>query len=822
VTGGRAIARLAIRESWARPWRSLLIILLIALPTAAAVFASTWLHSAIDTPEEEVAHFLGKADLLVLPGAVEADEVGSMLASQPGWRVVAYRSSFGPVTTPESAPERARATLLDLPLDDPLTRGIASVVSGRAPASPSEVAASPRLLRRLGVGLGGRIVLIRPHREVTVTGVLNREPILGGEDVLIASGLRGGASQPPTFLVDLPTGARVPPALVARLGAASLTTREQALSASRAARRDFRVYLYLLGGLALAAFGLVVASALAVGARRRLRMLGLLGISGASPRQAGALILIQGAVLGAIGALVGIGLGIGLAFLARPRVERFTGQAEGAIELQAGDYAVLGLFALVVATAAALLPARTIARTPTAMALAGRVPLGRVGFRVPVAGVALSVLGCLALAVAASARSGEDRDAAIGIVGGALVIGGLVACAPYLVGLLEWVGKRTSGTLRLATRTLARHRSRTGPTVAAIAATGALAIAATTLAVSAAAHERASSDTPTPEASLVSVSIVGADGPVSQPDCAEIEGFVQPLLARETEGLTLRCLDYATAVAQGDRRTADLVTVLTPRGLAGLGAEQYSAVLRAGRAIHIGAGPRSRFLVPRGGSGAPVVVVQGPRLGPFARDYLRETYLVSPATAAHLGVVNRQRRNPLAVVQSDGPLSGAQLADLRRLNASDAGLAYSTAQRDVYVGFDNVPADETDLGRLAYAVIVPVAIVLALLTALVGLSLTAAESRDERATLVAVGAGPAQRRRQNAWQALIVTAIGALLALPAGLVPAAVVLHADGAVPMQTPWPILAGLLFCVPLLAAVGGALLTRAFIQPISRRSL
>ncbi len=139
------------------------------------------------------------------------------------------------------------------------------------------------------------------------------------------------------------------------------------------------------------------------------------------------------------------------------------------------DLLVIGLIAIAVAIGAASLPARLARHTPVLQALAGRRPLPRIPRRLPVAGLIVSTLGCLIFGwVNGSESGGGDASAVFGITGAVMIVAGLVICTPYLVGLLERVATRASGSLRLSARTVARQRSRTGPTAAAIMAAVAL------------------------------------------------------------------------------------------------------------------------------------------------------------------------------------------------------------------------------------------------------------------------------------------------------------------------------------------------------------
>ncbi len=599
---------------------------------------------------------------------------------------------------------------------------------------------------------------------------------------------------------------------------AVVQTRAEAQAIAEAgSRNNDTLLLYLFGGLGMAAFGLIVSSALAIGARRQLRALGLIGANGASPRQTCILILLQGAVLGTIGAAVGVGLGVVVAVAARPWVERFTNQTEGPLDWQPRDSLVIGVLAVIVALAAAWFPAWLAARTSVLNALGGRKPLSALGVRVPCAGLVVSAIGCLMLAWAAASAS-RDRTTVIATVGTALITGGLVICSPYLVGLLERVAATVSGTLRLAARTVARQRSRTGPTVAAIMAAGALAVAVSTIALSIRDETTSVPIFPNDvvEIAASATSVTGRTFPLG---CRETSAASAELLGGAVPDLTMHCLTFAS----GASRLTGAVAIVDPRDLASIGAGQYRADLDRGRAVLVSdeVSPPTALTSVGAVTGPPVQVVSAgtAQMWPFNREGYR--YLVTSATARRLGTSFADART-VVFGRAGRPLSDSQRTAIDRLSASDPGAQLSTVDRDVFLYFqlDQRPSRLTDVQFLTYAVILPSALVVALLTALIGLTLTAAETRDEQATLVAVGAGPRHRRRQNSWQAVLVAGLGALLAIPGGLVPAAIVLNAGGRV-VSPPWLTLLALLIGLPLLAAAGAALLTQGWMRPLIRRS-
>ena len=95
-----------------------------------------------------------------------------------------------------------------------------------------------------------------------------------------------------------------------------------------------------------------------------------------------------------------------------------------------------------------------------------------------------------------------------------------------------------------------------------------------------------------------------------------------------------------------------------------------------------------------------------------------------------------------------------------------------------------------------------------LLIVAIALSLAAAEGRDERDVLVAIGARPPTMRKVAAYKAAVLTVGGALLAIPIGFLPIAAVLSAGHSLNTRTkqlrfPWQLTVGLVIVIPLIAS-------------------
>ncbi|MGH9113368.1 MAG: FtsX-like permease family protein, partial [Acidimicrobiales bacterium] len=118
-------------------------------------------------------------------------------------------------------------------------------------------------------------------------------------------------------------------------------------------------------------------------------------------------------------------------------------------------------------------------------------------------------------------------------------------------------------------------------------------------------------------------------------------------------------------------------------------------------------------------------------------------------------------------------------------------------------------------------------LVFTLLVVAVALALDASESTDERSLLAAIGAPPAIRRSIVTWQAFLLPALGALVAVPIGLLVSWAVLsdQADAGGPgrevaVQIPWLTGGLLLLAVPL--ATAAATWLGAVIRGRRRRDL
>jgi putative ABC transport system permease protein len=172
---------------------------------------------------------------------------------------------------------------------------------------------------------------------------------------------------------------------------------------------------------------------------------------------------------------------------------------------------------------------------------------------------------------------------------------------------------------------------------------------------------------------------------------------------------------------------------------------------------------------------------------------------VSPALAARLG---RTVQTSTYVVNT--PTTPSQAAEDRANAAFGAEATHSAPNLIVERGYH--PA------RWGYGLLALAAAAALVTLGATGITtgLSAAESRPDLATLMAVGGAPRTRRAFVANQAGVVALLGTVTGVVSGLVPAYGILRARPGFPFVLPWDTIAVVVVGVPLLAMLVTALFT------------
>jgi putative ABC transport system permease protein len=455
----RVALRMAYRSARRHKARTVLLMcLLLLLPVyAGSVLLLTW-HATFASPDRQASWTMGQADIVLrdagLAQAIAKLPAGSRRVTMlEGETIVRHGGAY------TAYPYASADTT------DPLLRGMYVRRSGRPPRGPSEVALSARLADGLGVRVGQKISAGMPPRELVVVGVIDLAQELRRAALLTAPGQPLSSGGRRAVLVDLPdsaSGWEAPP-----IGGLSSMLRDIAQPTPQAQATQ-AANLTLVVGFAGAQMALLVSAAFAVGARRQRRELAMIAAVGASSRQVARVVLANGILLGTLAGTLGVGLGYGSFWASRGLLERLVDHPLAETGVPIAHLIGLAAFAMGVGLLTALGPARGVSRQPVRTALTGReVAAGSSGRRLAVAGLVGAGGGVALAAYAASPQVGDVR---LATAGAGLVLLGVAACAPALVGAAGRLAATMPLAGRIALRHAARHPLRTGAAVAAVGA----------------------------------------------------------------------------------------------------------------------------------------------------------------------------------------------------------------------------------------------------------------------------------------------------------------------------------------------------------------
>ncbi|WP_435150669.1 FtsX-like permease family protein [Micromonospora aurantiaca (nom. illeg.)] len=890
MTGGRLAAvrgswrtalRIARREARRSRRRTLLVLVMIALPVLGLSFAAVSYDMGDLTRAERIERQLGGADIALRWDSltpvtqdawgesawpVEGDWVGrtrpataeEVRALLPeGSRLARTRWWMTFSTRVNRHVESIEARAVDL--TDPLTRPLARVRDGRPPVRPDEIAVSPTALRRLETRIGDPVRTI-DGATYRVVGVVEYPDNL--RDVITLPGVTpDGTAGSDTWLVDLP--GPLEPGLADRLNAqgvqvvarSPLPGRQEFSRGMSVPDADEAGVVGVVGGLGLLEVVLLVGPAFAVSVRRRRRDLALVAVAGGDASHLRRIVLADGVVLGAGGAALGMLLGIGAAFAGRPIVEQYLlGERLGAYRIFPAALVAIAATAVLAGVLAAMAPAWTAARQDVATGLAGRRDATRPRRRWLLVGVALTVAGT-AIAAFAAGRTSQTGVLA-GVALGEL---GLVFCTPSLVGVLGRAGRLLPLTPRLALRDASRNRSSAAPAISAVMAAVAGSVA---LGVYVASDETRSQALWQPGLPPGNVLLTHSGETPADPPSAEVVA------------------DRARAVLPG----ATVVSVATPGCVGDVRDKNdctaYALVPPEQRCPYDAAGPVpdtarrdprcvSPFqepvdvylpaLVDDGGALAALTGAPADELAAARRTLAAGGVVVTDARRVVDGQVRVEVND-----NSGGPPTGRLLpayalrggltvdrlvlspaaADALGLTAVPMGYLLDTTGSPTDRQMEMLTDELFDLGPMSAQVATadppsdqrPMLLLLAVASGVITLGaaavatgLAAAEGRRDLSTLAAVGADPRVRRLLSLCQAGVIAVLGSALGIVAGLGSAVVVLaslnqrYAESW-PVQPPYPVTVpgvtlAVLVVVPLVAMGGAALFTRSRL-PIERR--
>lgn len=524
----RVSVRLARRQAARTRLSSLLVVVLVALPIAAMTGYAVWAFSSVSTPEERVRVELGGMQAWVAPvGVPDADmwqaptepdwygyPIGTDGTSEPvegmplddpaaalppGTEIVEFVES-GTVRVRTAAGEAAVTAWAGESWHEGFA-GKFDLVDGRRPSTATEAMVTPAALERLGIGIGGELVLPRDDLTFTVVGTLDAAgtpdadagvflPLTDRMRELVSGEHRWYLPEralPWSEVQELNEEGVVALSRAVLLEPPTrLTEDARRAEASQIGLFWSMVAVIAIGG-AFAAYVVVMlaGAAFAVAARRQQRALAIVASVGGSRRDLFRTVVLQGTVLGAVGGLVGTALGVGLAAGVLAIVDDGSGTQPWGFHVPWWGLAGIFVFSVVVGTLSALVPARTVARADAIHALRGARRPQRPAASRPVWGSLLILMGvgitlacAVVLASITAVGSGVSGDSPLrvlpiwGIVFGPILAQvGILLSGRWLLWTVSRALSRASTAARIASRDAAANAARTVPAFAAIGAT---------------------------------------------------------------------------------------------------------------------------------------------------------------------------------------------------------------------------------------------------------------------------------------------------------------------------------------------------------------
>ncbi len=829
TTGGwRVATRLARREVRRRWGRTLLVMSLVAVPVFGMTALTVLERTARTSADQEFAHQFGRANLVAFSHA------SPPAGGWPAGTQIAHGRAVDQMGVLAADGTARLAKVTDVDLNNPMTKGAVLLRSGRFPAVAGEALISPNIARAFHVRVGDQLRFAEPAWSERVVGIgvsasnWNDGFIaVRGEELSSSDRLALDQAQELT-LVRLPGNPsaaelqRYAPEYSSALDTQTSTSQVRAVN-----------WTLVAGMIALAISGVVISGAFAVGARRQLVTLGQLSANGAGEPLLRRMLALQGAWSGVLGTALGVAAAIITLSLMHGQFNSWIHRDIGPFVWSARDLVAVAITGVFAATVAAWFPARSAARVPVLSALAGRRPLGALPRSIVPIGVAVFGVGVLLLSLvaAASRSSGGDSLAFAAVLGGLLVLSGACCVSPVVVASLVHLGRRVTGAGRVAVRSIVRSRARSAAVVMALAAINAGAIAIGT-AFASETVKTASGAAFMPDNTLVlarhSTSNLSDDASTFLPIPASVEQAIRTILPRARwtvrRAVAGRMDDGLPGTAAGPPdaiRTRKRISILNRGGiivadpavlqLVGLSRSDLATLQRVGLLALPAPDVRTNGANPLSvtvGAGAAARTISVPRASHHLRATADIRALITPEKAQQLHTpiesAGEVATNPTAFNESQRASIDALTPSIN-FGGSGTRTAPPDAITEVLWTGPHSTAIPVDTVR---EIILGVVVFIALIVLAMSLALSAAETRDERDVLVALGAPPRTMRGVAAWKAATLAFTGAALAIPTGFIPVAVAylaaVHPGERARLEFPWSTALELVLIAPAIAAV------------------
>ena len=362
-----------------------------------------------------------------------------------------------------------------------------TLVSGRGPTGPGEVAVESSTLERahLKVGDTTRAVIGDQAAEVTITGEVQVGSSLFGATAVLVDQITARRAFAPDSTVPSLSVTAAPGVSQAALRAAvgevlpsnleavtGATVQSETETSMQKGLAFFTIFLLAFAGVALFVGSFIIVNTFSMLVGQRARELALLRAIGATRAQVIRSVLGEAVVIGVVGSALGIAFGLLIAAGAGVAIRTFFDTDIGTdLPVSATTVVSSVVVGVVVTVVSAVLPARRASRVAPVAAMRGDVGavaggLGRRGL----IGLALLVSGVLVLGAAVTREEVSWPVAAVGAVAAVLgmLIGAPLATRPVLR-VIAWPFVTLFGAVgRLARENALRVPRRTATTASAL------------------------------------------------------------------------------------------------------------------------------------------------------------------------------------------------------------------------------------------------------------------------------------------------------------------------------------------------------------------
>jgi putative ABC transport system permease protein len=648
-------------------------------------------------------------------------------------------------------------------------------IAGHAPARSGEIALNKGALTLADLTVGDRTKVLVPTSgvlDVTVVGEYRTKTDTGGyigalfERSQAVSLFTDGAH---VAAVDVAGTGVSPTELQHRVAAAlpglKVKTGAQVEHDTQAdvdtALTFVNIFLLAFGAIALLVGTFIIYNTFSMLVAQRVRELALLRAIGASRRQVSRSVLLEAAVVGVVGSILGIAGGVGLAYGLRALLNSFdVGLPNGPLQLTTRTVVVALLVGVVVTTISAYAPARRAATVPPVAAM--REEFASTGTtlrrRTAIAGV-FAALGALGLIAGALAPGGGRAAGLVGLGALGLILAVLLGAPALARPVISVIGvpvARPFGPVgRLARTNAMRNPRRTAATAFALTLGLILVSAIAVFGSSAKKSINALIDND-----------VTADYILTGPDAVGVPSAAAPAVARAPGVGSTIALQAVGVRVDGSRENGtgvdgNLADVFRYRLLDGVWDLTGNHIV-----VSRSTSDDKHWAV---GSTVPMLTldqktVTADVVGVYADNTLLGPFLTSGEFARQ--ITPAQNRADIVVLVKGAP--GTDQTALRRSleAATDSLLVVKVSDREQFKGTQ--AAQINSLLAILYGLLA-LAIVIAVLGIVNTLALSVVERRREIGMLRAVGLTRPQLRRTVYLEAALIAVFGAVIGVALGL-----------------------------------------------------